>query len=138
MQVDLLLVLLYRHQSQRDNDEGSKPVASKTGTKKTKKTPPIQYPPRGLPRPEEPPIPEDELWQAEEDAVIAARKMLRQAIEDGDITQAILADRIEVSRSNISQVLERGDGNPTVRTCAKWLRACGYRLVLSYEPLDGK
>lgn len=111
-------------------------MASKAVAKKTKKTSkPVEYPPRGLPRPEEPPVPKDDLWRAEEVAVIAARKMLREAIEAGGITQAILADRIEVSRSNISQVLERGDGNPTVRTCARWLRACGYKLVISYEPL---
>lgn len=113
----------------------AKKATTKSAAKPRKKAQPLPQPTSSLARPKEDPVDKETLAVAEEEAVREARAMLRSVIQQAGISQAILAERIEVTRSNVSQVLERGEGNPTVRTCARWLRACGYRLVLSFEPM---
>jgi DNA-binding phage protein len=92
--------------------------------------------PRNALREREDPVPEGELSGAASEAVADCRSMLLQVIEEAGVTQAILAERLNKTRSNIAQVLTRGEGNPTIRTVAAWLYALGFRLVLDFEPLD--
>lgn len=91
--------------------------------------------PRNTPRDKETPIPKDELKAVADAAVKDARSMLAEAIEDSGATQAILAERLSKTRSNMAQVLSRGEGNPTIRTVATWLHALGFELVLDFHPI---
>lgn len=62
-----------------------------------------------------------------------AATLLREARYAAGLTQAALADRLDVSQAAIAK-LERQGANPTVDTLDNVLRATGHRLELSATP----
>lgn len=71
-----------------------------------------------------------------DEAVLATRELLAEAIEESGIKHIELSERLGTTRSNVSQILGRGKGNPTIRMVSRWLYAMGYQLVIYFEPLD--
>jgi len=67
-------------------------------------------------------------WKKEYDATVAMHK----ARELSGLTQAVLAERMNIPRSNISRI-ERG-ANITLATFARYLRACGFDLSFDIRP----
>ena len=59
--------------------------------------------------------------------------LLREARYAAGLTQAALAERLDVSQAAIAK-LERQGANPTVDTLDNVLRATGHRLELSAVP----
>jgi UDP-N-acetylglucosamine 1-carboxyvinyltransferase len=59
-----------------------------------------------------------------------AAKLLREARYAAGLSQAALAERLDVSQPAIAK-LERQGANPTVNTLDEALAATGHRLVLS-------
>jgi len=59
--------------------------------------------------------------------------LLREARHAAGLTQAALAERLDVSQAAIAK-LERQGANPTVDTLDNVLRATGHRLELSAAP----
>jgi predicted transcriptional regulator len=59
-----------------------------------------------------------------------AATLLREARYAAGLTQAELAERLDISQAAIAK-LERPDANPTVNTLNDALWATGHRLVLS-------
>jgi transcriptional regulator with XRE-family HTH domain len=59
-----------------------------------------------------------------------AATLLREARYAAGLTQAALAERLDVSQAAIAK-LERQGANPTVDTLDNALRATGHRLTLS-------
>jgi transcriptional regulator with XRE-family HTH domain len=62
-----------------------------------------------------------------------AAKLLREARYAAGLTQAALAELLDVSQAAIAK-LERQGTNPTVDTLDNVLRATGHRLELSVAP----
>ena len=62
-----------------------------------------------------------------------AATLLRQVRSAAGLTQAALAERLDVSQAAIAK-LERKGANPTVETLDNVLWATGHRLVLSATP----
>jgi transcriptional regulator with XRE-family HTH domain len=62
-----------------------------------------------------------------------AATLLREARYAAGLTQASLAERLDVSQAAIAK-LERKGANPTVETLDNVLRATGHRLQLSAVP----
>ncbi|EHK6027580.1 helix-turn-helix transcriptional regulator [Vibrio parahaemolyticus] len=52
--------------------------------------------------------------------------------ETAGLTQSQVAERMGTKESNISR-LEKGTGNPTIKTLMKYAKACGYRLDFGYR-----
>lgn len=61
-------------------------------------------------------------------------RLVREARQDGYLTQRELAELVGTSQSALAS-LERGDGNPTVDTLARYAEAAGFILRVSLEPL---
>lgn len=55
--------------------------------------------------------------------------LLREARRDADLTQAELADRLDITQAAIAR-LERPGANPTLRTLERALQATGHKLEL--------
>ncbi len=70
----------------------------------------------------------------EEFALIAevAKARLRAGL-----TQAQLAKRMKTTQSTVAR-LESGRGQPSTRTLARFAKATGHRLKISFEPVKGK
>ncbi len=70
----------------------------------------------------------------EEFALMAevARARLRAGL-----TQAQLARRMKTTQSTVAR-LESGRGQPSTRTLARFAKATGHRLKISFEPVKGK
>lgn len=70
----------------------------------------------------------------EEFALIAevARARLRAGL-----SQAQLAKRMQTTQSTIAR-LESGRGKPSTRTLARFAKATGHRLKISFEPVKAK
>jgi transcriptional regulator with XRE-family HTH domain len=62
-----------------------------------------------------------------------AATLIREARYAAGLTQAALAERLDVSQAAIAK-LERQGANPTVDTLENVLRATGHRLELSAGP----
>ena len=56
--------------------------------------------------------------------------LMRTVREEAGLTQAELADRLEVTQQAVAQA-ERWLSNPTVGFMASWVRACGREFELS-------
>ena len=53
------------------------------------------------------------------------------------LTQAQLAKRMKTTQSTVAR-LESGRGRPSTRTLARFAKATGHRLKISFEPVKGK
>lgn len=69
----------------------------------------------------------------EEFALIAA--VAKARIRAG-LTQAQLAKRMKTTQSTVAR-LESGRGKPSTRTLARFAKATGHRLKISFEPVRG-
>lgn len=70
----------------------------------------------------------------EEFALIAA---VAKARARAGLSQAELARRMKTTQSTIAR-LESGRGLPSTRTLARFAKATGHRLKISFEPLRGR
>ena len=70
----------------------------------------------------------------EEFALIAAVAKARQR---AGLSQAELARRMKTTQSTIAR-LESGRGLPSTRTLARFAKATGHRLKISFEPVRGR
>jgi transcriptional regulator with XRE-family HTH domain len=70
----------------------------------------------------------------EEFALIAA--VAKARIRAG-LTQAQLAKRMKTTQSTVAR-LESGRGKPSTRTLARFAKATGHRLKISFEPVKGR
>ena len=64
---------------------------------------------------------------------MAKNLKLKAAREEKDMTQQALAERSGIRQSVISR-LERGNGNPSVRTLQRLAEGMGMRLELAFVP----
>jgi transcriptional regulator with XRE-family HTH domain len=71
---------------------------------------------------------------AEEFALIAA--VAKARIRAG-LTQAQLAKRMKTTQSTVAR-LESGRGRPSTRTLARFAKATGHKLKISFVPVRGK
>lgn len=62
-------------------------------------------------------------------------QLLRSARRQAGLTQRELARLAATSQPAIARY-ERGEVTPSIRTAQRLLRACGYRLRLTLEPVD--
>jgi transcriptional regulator with XRE-family HTH domain len=69
----------------------------------------------------------------DEFALIAA--VAKARIRAG-LTQAQLAKRMKTTQSTVAR-LESGRGKPSTRTLARFAKATGHRLKISFEPVRG-
>ncbi|OEE77637.1 helix-turn-helix domain-containing protein, partial [Vibrio genomosp. F6] len=72
----------------------------------------------------------DPQVQAEYDALESEFKFISTLLSMRDsagLTQLQVANRMGTKESNVSR-LEKGTGNPTIRTLVKYAKACGYEL----------
>jgi transcriptional regulator with XRE-family HTH domain len=69
----------------------------------------------------------------EEFALIAEVAKARQR---AGLSQAQLAKRMKTTQSTVAR-LESGRGKPSTRTLARFAKATGHRLKISFEPLRG-
>jgi ribosome-binding protein aMBF1 (putative translation factor) len=69
--------------------------------------------------------------QEEEFALILAVAKARQR---AGLSQAQLAKRMKTTQSTIAR-LESGRGKPSTRTLARFAKATGHRLKISFEPV---
>ena len=53
------------------------------------------------------------------------------------LTQAQLAKRMKTTQSTVAR-LESGRGKPSTRTLARFAKATGHRLKISFEPVKAK
>ena len=70
----------------------------------------------------------------EEFALIAA---VAKARSRAGLSQAQLAKRMKTTQSTIAR-LESGRGKPSTRTLARFAKATGHRLKISFEPVRGR
>ena len=71
-------------------------------------------------------------WDREYNATVAMHK----ARQEAKLTQAEVARRMHVPRASVHRI-ERGQ-NVTIATLTRYLRACGFDLMLSYVPIGRK
>ncbi len=71
-------------------------------------------------------------WDREYNATVAMHK----ARQEAKLTQAEVARRMHVPRASVHRI-ERGQ-NVTIATLTRYLRACGFDLMLSYVPIGQK
>lgn len=78
---------------------------------------------------------EGRLAMAGARAAVSTVTLINRAVETSGCTRADLAVLLGVTPGRVSQVLN-GDGNLRVSTVARFLRAAGYRLKLTAEPVE--
>lgn len=78
--------------------------------------------------------PESVRLLAEEAALLEASEVVAACLDQRQVSRSILAERLGVSRSEVTQRLN-GKRNLTVRTLGAMLHALGYRLRLETEDL---
>lgn len=78
--------------------------------------------------------PESLRLVAEETALLEASELVAACLEDRHIKKSTLADRLGVSRSEVTQRLN-GKRNLTVRTLGAMLHELGYRLRFDVQDL---
>jgi len=78
--------------------------------------------------------PEAQRALAEERAVLQATELISHLLDARDVKRIALADRLGISRSEISQRLN-GQRNLTVKSLAAMLHELGYRLRLGCDDL---
>lgn len=67
---------------------------------------------------------------------LAPGYLLREARERAGLTQRELAARLGTTQQAVSQA-ERWEANPTVESMRRWSEACGARLEIEIQGLDG-
>ena len=65
--------------------------------------------------------------------ILAVAKARRRA----GLSQAQLAKRMKTTQSTVAR-LESGRGRPSTRTLARFAKATGHRLKISFEPVRGR
>lgn len=70
----------------------------------------------------------------EEFSVMAAIAKVRRR---AGLSQAELARRMKTTQSTVAR-LESGRGQPSTRTLARFAKATGHRLKISFQPVKGK
>ncbi len=71
-------------------------------------------------------------WDREYNATVA----MHRARQEAKLSQAEVARRMHVPRASVHRI-ERGQ-NVTIATLTRYLRACGFDLMLSYVPIGQK
>lgn len=79
--------------------------------------------------------PANRLAFEEEYAVIDASERLLKAVEAGNVTRSRLADLLQTSRANVTQLLN-GRRNLTLRTIARIAYFLGFRIRIIFQPLN--
>ncbi len=77
----------------------------------------------------------DELERSAARLAVDAVAMMNRARETAGVSQRVIATRLGVGESRVSQILH-GDGNVRMATLARVLRALGYRVRLDVQPVD--
>jgi transcriptional regulator with XRE-family HTH domain len=77
----------------------------------------------------------DELERSAARLAVNAVAVMNRARETADVSQRVLAERLGVGESRVSQILH-GDGNVRMATLARVLRALGYQVRLDVQPVD--
>ncbi|MCB9441224.1 MAG: helix-turn-helix transcriptional regulator [Mycolicibacterium sp.] len=70
------------------------------------------------------------------DLAAQVARLLDAAFESSDLDQTALAEKLGVTQSRVSQVLN-SDGNLRIATIARWLRALGYEAAITATPVGG-
>lgn len=78
--------------------------------------------------------PESRRLYEEERLILWATEAVAEAMAKQGLTRAQLADVLDTSRPNVTQLLS-GSRNMTLRTLAALAHACGMRVDLKLEPL---
>lgn len=82
----------------------------------------------------------DPAFRREYDALeeeFALMLEVARARQRAGLSQAQLAKRMKTTQSTIAR-LESGRGKPSTRTLARFAKATGHRLKISFEPVKGK
>ena len=74
---------------------------------------------------------QDKLTLAEEEAIALAAITIAQLLEDCDVSQRELAQRLGITEGRVSQILA-AESNPTMKTLARIGHVLGRRLELSF------
>ena len=74
-----------------------------------------------------------EVFAEHEQAVAQTIGDLKRARQSQGLSLQEVAERMGTDRSNVHR-LERGSGNPTVATLARYAQAIGRRMVITLEP----
>lgn len=74
-----------------------------------------------------------ELLLAEEELILEAQMLIQRALNDRDMTQKNLAERLGVGESYISQMLGASARNLTLRTIARVLKALDAKATIRLE-----
>ena len=74
-----------------------------------------------------------EVFAQPEQAVAQTIGDLKRARQSQGLSLQEVAERMGTDRSNVHR-LERGSGNPTVATLARYATAVGRRMVITLEP----
>jgi ribosome-binding protein aMBF1 (putative translation factor) len=74
-----------------------------------------------------------QVFAEHEQAVAEAIGDLKRARQSQGLSLQEVAERMGTDRSNVHR-LERGSGNPTVATVARYAMAIGRRMVITLEP----
>ena len=74
-----------------------------------------------------------EIFAEHEQAVAQTIGDLKRARQSQGLSLQEVAERMGTDRSNVHR-LERGSGNPTVATLARYATAVGRRMVITLEP----
>lgn len=92
-------------------------------------------------QPEKSLIDEVEATDAGAQGLAAARlagqvnRLLHRALEESDLEQKDLAEKLGVTQGRVSQVMN-GDGNVRIAALARYLRALGYEAEITVKPVD--
>ncbi|CAM3703472.1 Antitoxin HigA [Vibrio aerogenes CECT 7868] len=79
----------------------------------------------------------DPAVKAEYDALAPEFRLIKTLLamrETAGLTQLQVAERMGTKEANISR-LEKGNGNPTLKTLAKYAHACGCELEFMFRRL---
>ncbi len=74
-------------------------------------------------------------YEALEDEFVLIAELAKARLRSG-LTQAQLAKRMKTTQSTIAR-LESGRGRPSTTTLARFAKATGHRLKISFEPVQG-
>ena len=70
----------------------------------------------------------------EEKLILSVAEGIWEAMDQGGVTRADIADRLGTTRANITQLLS-GSRNMTLKSLAAVSYACGVRASLSFQPV---
>ena len=70
----------------------------------------------------------------EEKLILSVAEGIREAMDQHGVTRADIADRLDTTRANITQLLS-GSRNMTLKSLAALSHACGVRVSLGVRPV---